>query len=259
MEKKQLYYISDTIQSLIDWDSIYKMPRYAGGHDEQMKGLFLGATVIAHWNEGSYQGTVATCVKLPDGRYLLYNDYYGSCSGCDAWEDATDEEVKKMCIDLANGAYIFNSLQDVITFLSQDTFDAFEWETCAKPLLSLVNLYCFMCSLRRCGFAKEEGDEMTKLSLPWFGFKVDVYAFTKGEEPVKAVVFDFNARRAFDKQKCGIRTMFEILDCLHGVKDNEIIDKLNLSVFTPTFNKLNNLLVKGMKDMSLMAIKDKVE
>lgn len=46
MEK--LYYISDTLQKLIDWDSIYKMEREVGGHDEQMKGLFKGAEVIAH-------------------------------------------------------------------------------------------------------------------------------------------------------------------------------------------------------------------
>ena len=73
MEKK-LYHISDELQALIDWDNVMSMPRYAGGHDEQMKGLFKGAKVVAHWNQGDYQGTVATCVKLPDGRFLAYND-----------------------------------------------------------------------------------------------------------------------------------------------------------------------------------------
>ena len=41
MEKK-LYHISDELQALIDWDNVMSMPRYAGGHDEQMKGLFKG-------------------------------------------------------------------------------------------------------------------------------------------------------------------------------------------------------------------------
>ena len=41
-----LYHISDELQNLIDWTNIYKMPRYAGGHDEQMKGLFIGAKVL---------------------------------------------------------------------------------------------------------------------------------------------------------------------------------------------------------------------
>ena len=45
MEKK-LYHISDELQALIDWDNVMSMPRYAGGHDEQMKGLFKGANVF---------------------------------------------------------------------------------------------------------------------------------------------------------------------------------------------------------------------
>lgn len=155
-----LYHISDELQNLIDWKNIYKMPRYAGGHDEQMKGLFIGAKVIAHWKQDEYQGVVATCVKIPDGRYLLYNDFFGSCSGCDAWEDATDEEVKNLCITLANSAYIFASLKDVVTFLSQGESEfSYEWRECAKPLLNRINIYLFKCALLRMGFdvvAKKE-------------------------------------------------------------------------------------------------------
>ena len=148
-----LYHISDELQNLIDWTNIYKMPRYAGGHDEQMKGLFIGAKVIAQWKQDDYQGIVATCVKIPDGRYLLYNDYFGSCSGCDAWEDATDEEVKNLCITLANSAYIFASLKDIITFLSQGESEfSYEWRECAKPLLNRINIYLFKCALLRMGF-----------------------------------------------------------------------------------------------------------
>ena len=125
------YYQTDEMQALINWDGIMEMDRWAGGHDEQMKGLFKNAEVFGHWNEGDYQGMVATCVKLPNGKYAIYNDYYGSCSGCDAWEDASDENVKSMCIDLANGAYIFESIEDVKAFLS-DKSDAnrdgnYEW------------------------------------------------------------------------------------------------------------------------------------
>ena len=79
------YVQSDKMQKLIDWENIMKMSRYAGGHDDQMKGLFRGAKVIVHWNEGDYDGQVATCVRLKDDRITIYNDYYGSCSGCDAW------------------------------------------------------------------------------------------------------------------------------------------------------------------------------
>lgn len=117
------YYQTDELQALIDWDSIMSMERSAGGHDEQMKGLFKNAEVIGHWNEGDYQGMVATCVKLGDGRYVAYNDDYGSCSGCDSWVDASDESARSMCIDLANGAYVFETLKDVKAFLSDESED----------------------------------------------------------------------------------------------------------------------------------------
>ena len=113
-----LYYQSDKLIERIDWEKIMKMPRYAGGHDEQMKGLFKGVKVIAHYNEGDYQGMVATCIKLKDTKEIvIYNDYYGSCSGCDAWEGATDDDVRQMCRQLACGALIFKNLEDCKSFL----------------------------------------------------------------------------------------------------------------------------------------------
>lgn len=139
IEKK--YKQDDSLQNLIDWESIMKMPRYAGGHDDQMKGLITGAKVVGHWNERDYQGMVATCIQIPDGRFAIYNDYYGSCSGCDAWEDSTDEEVKNMCINLANGAYVFNSLEDVKEFLlSIETNTGWSsWSNCNISLLEEIN------------------------------------------------------------------------------------------------------------------------
>lgn len=139
MQKK--YKQDDSLQKLIDWDSIMKMPRYAGGHDEQMQGLIAGAVVVGHWNEGGYQGMVATCVKLPDGRFIIYNDYYGSCSGCDSWEGATDEEVKNMCIGLANGSYVFNTLEDVKEYLTstEEDFTWSSWSNVKGNLLEAIN------------------------------------------------------------------------------------------------------------------------
>lgn len=136
MENK--YIQTDELQKLIDWESIMVMPRYAGGHDDQMRGLFKDAEVIAHWNEGDWQGMVATCVKLTDGRYAIYNDYYGSCSGCDSWEDARDEEVKSMCIGLSNSAYVFNNLADVKEFLAQEKKENYSWNSCADALLKAL-------------------------------------------------------------------------------------------------------------------------
>ena len=142
----QTYFQTDELQKIIDWDAIMPMSRYAGGHDEQMKGLFKNVTVIAHWNEQDYQGQVATCVKFNDGKFKdhfgIYNDYYGSCSGCDAWEDASDEDVRKMCIDLSNGTYIFKSLDDIKEFLQNPNDEGKQWSSwsgVAANLLSNIN------------------------------------------------------------------------------------------------------------------------
>ena len=146
------YIQTDELQNQIDWDSIMKMPRYAGGHDEQMQGLFKDSEVVAHWNEGGYQGVVATCVKLSDGRYAIYNDYYGSCSGCDAWEGSSDDEIKSMCIGLSNSAKVFQSLDDVKDYLRNPNgkYDSDDkdsnyanwwssWTSPAKHLLELID------------------------------------------------------------------------------------------------------------------------
>lgn len=132
------YIQTDELQKLIDWENIMRMKRYAGGHDDQMKGLIRNSKVIAHWNEGDWQGMVATCVQLEDGRFAIYNDYYGSCSGCDSWEGANDAEVRILCINLANSAYIFNNLEDVKEFLSEEEFDNYSWNRCSKPLLKKI-------------------------------------------------------------------------------------------------------------------------
>lgn len=146
MSDIQYYTQSTDLQQLIDWDAIMPLERFAGGHDEQMQKLFKGAKVLSHWNEGNWQGMVATAVELPDGRCLLYNDYYGSCSGCDSWENASDEGVRKLCIDLANGAYIFPSSQEAKAWLEDVAGgriepDSYEWrigatgDNCAQHLL----------------------------------------------------------------------------------------------------------------------------
>lgn len=114
----------------IDWDAIMPLPRCSGGHDEQMRALFKNTTVIAHYNDGDWQGMVATCVRCDDtGEIVIYNDFYGSCSGCDAWECASDGEVVKLCEDLAKGAYIFDNLESCVEFLRHppDPETSFDW------------------------------------------------------------------------------------------------------------------------------------
>jgi hypothetical protein len=107
----------DEIFLNMNTEELLKFGRYAGGHDDHMKGLVKDSKVIGHWNEGDYQGQVATCLLLNDGTYMVYTDYYGSCSGCDAWEDASDESILKMCQDLIYTSHLFNSLEEVKEYL----------------------------------------------------------------------------------------------------------------------------------------------
>jgi hypothetical protein len=130
------------LQELIDWDAVMPLPRYAGGHDEQMKLLFKNSTVLAHWNEGDYQGVVSTVCRLQDGRITAINDYYGSCSGCDCWEDATDDDVRRLCIDLANGAKIFQSVEQCVEWLASrgqhENYSDYEWRNSGPALAAAL-------------------------------------------------------------------------------------------------------------------------
>jgi hypothetical protein len=142
MDENKNYYQSSKLIERIDWDKLIPMERWSGGHDEQMQGLLKDVNVIAHYNDCDYQGQVATCVQLNDTQEIvIYNDYYGSCDSCDVWEEASDEEVKKMCIQLAGGALIFNNLDDCKKFLATDNeATQYDWnEKVRSGLLNLIN------------------------------------------------------------------------------------------------------------------------
>ena len=134
------YYQSDKLIERIDWKELMPLERCAGGHDEHMKGLLKDVTLIAHWNEGDYQGEVATCVMLNDTKEIvIYSDYYGSCSGCDAWDDASDAEIIQMCRQLACDAYVFKNIEDCKEFLTNVDKTDFEWYTVGEFLLKAIN------------------------------------------------------------------------------------------------------------------------
>lgn len=100
----------------LDWDELMKAPRCAGGHSSIMHVLFKDAKVIEHYIQDDYQGDEAFIYFLND-EYILVTDYFGSCSGCDAWEDATNEEVETLCTQLANNAHRFDTIGELIHFL----------------------------------------------------------------------------------------------------------------------------------------------
>lgn len=70
------------LKDWIDWESVLKVSRYAGGHSEVMERLFMGAEVIAFWIEDDWQGEEAFAYRMPYGAIVVVTDSFGSCSGC---------------------------------------------------------------------------------------------------------------------------------------------------------------------------------
>jgi hypothetical protein len=104
--------LSCGLTKLISWETVLSAPRNAGGHEEIMRAIFGSkAKVIAWWEEQYHEGTIAIAYRLADGRIVVMTDYYGSCSGCDIWEGATDESVKDQVHNLVNRARVFATLK----------------------------------------------------------------------------------------------------------------------------------------------------
>lgn len=105
------------LRDLLNFDKIMTAGRSAGGHTEIMDCLFIGAEVIASWVEEDYQGNLAYAYRLSDGRIVLVTDSFGSCSGCDAYEDCSDQELRHLVTCLANDAHVFDTVADAMRFI----------------------------------------------------------------------------------------------------------------------------------------------
>lgn len=58
--------------------------------------VFQNAEVIWEHSENDYQGFANILVRMPDGTFAHYEWTYGSCSGCDEWENRclTDQQIE---------------------------------------------------------------------------------------------------------------------------------------------------------------------
>ena len=131
----------EDISKLLDWETILKQPRCSGGHDDIMTNLFLRETAvcIAHWNEGDYQGTVATAYMFKDdGSVLIISDYYGSCCGCDLYEDAADDEIKKLVHDMVQGGILCETFSSAIQFINKINTSDKPWEYPHQESVNLI-------------------------------------------------------------------------------------------------------------------------
>lgn len=78
---------------------------------------------------------MATAFKFPDGTVVIMTDYYGSCSGCDSWEDASDDEARTMVTGIVTSARVFASVEEARTFC-RDPKDAEDYPFYAASNLS---------------------------------------------------------------------------------------------------------------------------
>jgi uncharacterized protein (UPF0303 family) len=76
--------------------------RYSGGLESVINNLG-GEEVLRLSYEADYQGYVDIDVLLNDGRVFSYRYYYGSCSGCDEWEnrELTSEQIEEEMLQAA--------------------------------------------------------------------------------------------------------------------------------------------------------------
>jgi hypothetical protein len=79
--------------------------------------LFDGADVIFESSEDDYQGFANVFAQLRDGRFCHYEWTYGSCSGCDEWEDRglSDDEIEA---EMRRAAVFFEDVATVRRYLN---------------------------------------------------------------------------------------------------------------------------------------------
>jgi len=103
--------------TLIDWENVMKAPRYSGGHSEIMNSIFgKNAEVIAYHQDDDYQGELIYAYYFPDGTIAFISDYFGSCSGCDSWDDASNEDAMNMITSLVSSSRLCKTFTDAISF-----------------------------------------------------------------------------------------------------------------------------------------------
>jgi hypothetical protein len=77
--------------------------------------LFETWSIIWDASCSDYQGTVRF-LAYKDGRFAYVTYDYGSCSGCDQWEDMSATTVRE---DLFNMVEWFNDVHELQTFVDQ--------------------------------------------------------------------------------------------------------------------------------------------
>jgi len=92
--------------------AVDKRERCAGGKHAFFKVMFNDAEMIGFWHEPGYQGEEVVAYRFPNGIIAIVTSYFGSCSGCDAFEDADDVDVLTTFKSISNSARVFETLDE---------------------------------------------------------------------------------------------------------------------------------------------------
>jgi hypothetical protein len=109
-EKKQEIALRDK-RYLLGADIAVQPPKEAGGYEESL--WATGVKVLGYIESGDYQGTWWAYIEFPRGERFFVKDYYGSCSGCDAFQG----EFFGRYVDLPDGGYEYKSANELPDYL----------------------------------------------------------------------------------------------------------------------------------------------
>lgn len=127
---KQTYLKRDLIDYVPGGEIEIPEPRYGGRPHWVISNLPQEAHV-QYWREGGYQGKLAYVIRL-DGYFWVFNDYYGSCSGCDAFIDNEAQYTE----DMLRKAYCFVTKEDVLEYI--DSTDDYSWNGVKEPVRRML-------------------------------------------------------------------------------------------------------------------------
>jgi hypothetical protein len=134
------------LKDYINWQMMLNTditPRYAGSHVGQYSNLFEHSSVIANYTSGDYDGQdILVYLFAPPEpnvpcKVVAITDYFGSCGGCDGWEDISDEDLRTMLISIANSARMFDTIDEAIEFFGGESEEAqnFGFNGASSPIL----------------------------------------------------------------------------------------------------------------------------
>ena len=83
------------------------------------RNIWGDSEIIWEYSEADYQGGASFLAIDPNGIFSFYEWSYGSCSGCDDWEnrELSDEEIE---IEMRSDAVYFDNISQVCKYFKID-------------------------------------------------------------------------------------------------------------------------------------------